>query len=426
MRMRTLWQTALVAAGLILAPTAAWAQSVPTVPINYSPPDPVVPLPLFHDRPERGGFFMAGEFIFWRQTMPITSQVIATRGLVDFDGSITADLLGLRITPTTTFVPFILQGPTAPGNFLGSNAIALNAQDVLPNGAPSFVPGFTFTAGWKLESGCVIDFTWWHLMETKYAAGATLVPASFQPGALLTETFLFAPVYAFPNEYAGPALKLALGAPFAAFGIWNGASTMTIHFVQRFEQFDITGRVPTYQDDDLRCYGLLGPRFVWMWENFSWRTVSVDFGGNSGQDDVANYSNVVSNRMYGIHMGAGFDRRIGDNWLGTFSFSLEAQGALLVDVVKERAKYERGDGYSSSKRSRSEFTIVPEVQGKACFWWYPIEGIQIKVGYDVMAFFNTVSAPNPVAFNFSTIEPTWEKGQFRLFHGFEAGIGFIF
>jgi hypothetical protein len=237
-------------------------------------------------------------------------------------------------------------------------------------------------------------------------------------------------VYAFPNDFAGPALKLALGNPFAAFGIWNGASVMTITFVQRFEQFDMTIRHPVYQDDDIRCYGLLGPRLVWMWEQFKWRTVSIDFGGNAGADDVAIYSNVVSNRMYGIHIGGGFDRRLGDNWLGTFAFSLDLQGALLLDVVKERAKYNRGDGNDggapSSKRARTEYTIVPEVQGKACFWWYPVEGIQVKIGYDVMAFFNTVSAPNPVSFNYSTIEPTWEKGQFRLMHGFEAGIGFIF
>jgi hypothetical protein len=410
---------------MALAPGMASGQGQPSVPINYAPADPVVPLPLFTSRPGQGGFYAAGDFLFFRQTMPIRNQVIATRGLVDFDGSITADLFGTLLEPITGS-PFILPGNRQPGNFLGSNAVALNAQDVLGGGGEVFVPGFSCSIGWKFENGCVLDFTWWHLQETKYAAGATLVPPGLQGGQQLTETFLFSPVYNFPNEFAGPALKLALGNPFAAFGIWNGASVMTIHFVQRFEQVDVTARIPTYQDDNIRCYGLLGPRMVWMWERFSWRTVSVDFAGNAGQDDVAKFSNVVSNRMYGVHLGAGFDRRLGDGWIGTFAFSLDVQAALLVDVVKEIAKYERGDEYTASKRSRTEYTIVPEVQAKACLWWYPVEGIQLKVGYDVMAFFNTVSAPNPVSFNYSTLEPKWEKGQYRLFHGFEAGIGFIF
>jgi hypothetical protein len=429
MRIRTTRLTALFLAGVAFAPAAAWGQEVTSVPINYSPPDPQVPLPLFHDRIERGGFFVAGDVLYFRQSVPVRNQVIATRGLVDFDGSITADLTGQVIEPVTSGTlgaPFILRGPIVPGNFLGSNAIALNAQDVLPNGNPTFVPGFSVTAGWKFENQYVLDLTWWHLQEAKYAAGATLVPPGLNPGAILTESFLFSPVYNFPNEFAGPALKLALGNPFAAFGIWNGASTMTISFVQRFEQLDMSLRVPTYQDDCMRCYGLIGPRFVWMWENFKWRTVSVDFGGNAGQDDVAIFSNVVSNRMYGVHIGGGFDRRLGDTWLGTLSLSVDVQGAALLDVVKERAKFERGDFYTSSKRARSEYTMVPEVQGRICLWWYPVEGIQIKIGYDAMAFFNTVAAPNPVSFNYSTVEPTWEKGQYRLLHGFEAGIGFIF
>src|SRR5262249_37471339 len=161
--------------GMALAPAAARAQT-PSVPINYMPPDPVIPLPLFHDRPERGGFFIAGDFIYFRQSMPITNQVIATRGLIDFDGSITRALTGQTINPITGGTlgpPFSLPGPLVPGTFIGSNAVALNAQDVLPNNAPTFVPGFSITGGWKFQNGCVLDVTWWHLQEAKYSAGAT-------------------------------------------------------------------------------------------------------------------------------------------------------------------------------------------------------------------------------------------------------------
>src|SRR5260370_36859136 len=47
-----------------LAPEAARCQ-------DYSPPDPEFPLPLYHERPETGGFYAAGEFLLFRQTDPI-------------------------------------------------------------------------------------------------------------------------------------------------------------------------------------------------------------------------------------------------------------------------------------------------------------------------------------------------------------------
>src|SRR5262249_43052183 len=104
-----------------------------------------------------------------------------------------------------------------------------------------------------------------------------------------------------------------------------------------------------------------------------------------------------------------------------------------IDVVKERARYERGDRRSNSqtaapvvsKRSKHEFTFVPELQANGNLWWYPIEGVQVRVGYDFMAFFNTISSKEPVSFSFGTLDPHWDSTT-RLFNGFNAGIGFIF
>src|SRR5262249_2821708 len=71
--------------GEALPPRVVGGQEVP--PLT----DPTFPLPLYHDRPEKGGFYAAAEFMYFRQTNPLDHQVIAVRGLLDFDGSITAD-----------------------------------------------------------------------------------------------------------------------------------------------------------------------------------------------------------------------------------------------------------------------------------------------------------------------------------------------
>ncbi len=422
MRTRSSWLTLLLTAGMALAPAAAWGQ-------DYTPPDPVIPLPLFHDRPETGGFYTIGEFIYWRLNNPLGHQVIASRGLLDFDGSITQTL--------NLFQGVI--GPRVPGTFIGSNTPALFADDA--KNPQSFMPGWNIGAGWKFENGVSVSATWMHLTEAKYAATVGIVPPTQSAGLIDEETFLFSPVVNFSNEFAGPPNKLAIGSPFAAYGIWNGASNDEIIFFQRYDQFDLTGHIPIYQDDCNRCYGLLGTRMVWLWEKFWWRAVSLgtlfappsfenqNAGvvlGEATQRDFAVYSNIISQRMYGVHLGSGYERRLGDTPIGTFSVNLELDAAFLLDVVKERVKYELGDKSISAKRARTEYEPVPELSATANVLWYPIEGVEIHVGYDFMSFFNTVATPSPVDFNFQSLNPGWRNGFTRYLDGFHAGIAFIF
>ena len=77
MRGRTLWLAGLVAAGLTLAPAAARAQDGGLIPDALTVraqtpegelPDYEVPLPLGHPPANKGGLFIASEFLFWRQT----------------------------------------------------------------------------------------------------------------------------------------------------------------------------------------------------------------------------------------------------------------------------------------------------------------------------------------------------------------------
>src|SRR5207245_8523168 len=106
----------------------------------------------------------------------------------------------------------------------------------------------------RFGDGTTVDFTWMSLAENRYGAVATLVPPGLNPGPLLADTFLFAPVFGFPNDFAGQPIKLALGNPNAAYGIWNAASVMSLDFIQRFSQYDITLRTPFFQTECCRCY----------------------------------------------------------------------------------------------------------------------------------------------------------------------------
>ena len=54
--------------------------------------------------------------------------MIAVRGLVDVDGSITGDLNG-TVVNTDVQAPFIIRGPIVPGNFLGTGTPALFTDD---------------------------------------------------------------------------------------------------------------------------------------------------------------------------------------------------------------------------------------------------------------------------------------------------------
>ena len=404
----------LCLAGLALAPATASAQYH-----DMGTPDTIYPLPtVWSGRYETGGPFVALRALVYHQTVPLRPQVIARRGLVDFDGSITADLGGQLIFPPNS-PPIIFPGTQRPGTFLGSGAVALRADDV---GSGTYTPGFGITAGWRFVDGVTVEVDWWRLAEAKYSAAASLVPPGLNPGPLLVDSFLFAPVFNFPIDYAGPPLKLALGNPGAAYGIWNGASLMQTEFVQRTQGIDLTVRIPVYQDDYVRCYGLIGPRFVWFWERFKWRTVSYDFSGFASDKDVATYTNIVSNRMYGAHFG------VGSEWNLKYglSFSLDLRVAPLIDVVKERARYELGDKAISAKRSKTEYEFVPELQANANLWWYtPVEGLVVRFGYDFMAFFNTISSKEPVSFNYGSLDPHWDS-TIRLLDGFNAGLAFIF
>ncbi len=400
MRTRIGW---LAAVALALWPATARPQGFTNYNYEVPPSSTVFPGPIGHYRMEEGGFFMGLDGLYWSFSNPLRGQTVAVRGFRDMDGSITGTV----------------------GNFVGSGDEALNTRQV--KGPYTFTPGFHLILGWRFESGTVLMANWIHFQQIRYSAHATLIPKGARFGQQLEDTFLFSDVFNFPADYAGEDQNVNGGAAGATFGIWNAASLMEISFLQRYDQFDLAVRLPMWATEMYRNYALVGPRLAWIWERFRWRTADFPVTGDpAAPDDIAIYSNVVSNRLYGVHIGGGNEWFMGDTPLGGFSVSLEGETGLFIDFVKERAKYELADRTTAATRARNVFSLVPLASAKINLWWYPLEAIQLTVGYDVMMYFNTVAGKTPIDFDFSALSPKWERGVFRYYHGLSFGIGVTF
>ncbi len=382
---------------LALLPGRGQAQPDAT---GYAPPDHPSPFPLYSTRPE-SGMYVFGAFTYYRQNNPLQDQPIAQRGFIDADGSVTG----------------------TPGTFVGSLTSALDTGKV--DGPTNYQPGFRVGLGWRWADGTTVEGYWMHWASAQSMASASLAPPFLRGGPNLADTYLSAPVYNFPSDFAGPQDDVigADGQPHQAFGIWNAADVMTLKFTQRNEFFGVNWRVPMYETECWRTYGIIGPQFVWFWERFRWYTIDADLGGGASIADQAIYTNIVSNRMYGLNIGIGNEWYLGNG----LAVSLDLQAAGMLNVVKERAKYERADkGFApESKRARTDYTLVPELRGTANLFYYPMEGVQLKIGYDVMTFFNTVASPKPVVFDYGAMNPQYDR-VFRILDGFEVGISLIF
>jgi hypothetical protein len=391
LRMRFRWLVLL--AGLLFVSPRLHAQTN-TPPVIFTGP-------LSHPGYENGGFYTGFQFLAWSTNQPISYQQIAVRGFKAFDSS-----FGSR-----------------PGDFIGSGEEALNTNQV--QGPSTFQPGWDLWIGYRFQGGVAVELNWKHLVQGTFHASAALTAPSGNNGTFLENTFLFAPVVNFGPAWAGANQNFAQGDVGATFGIWNAASQMSIEYTQRFDVYQINSRIPLWETADYRNYGLFGPRIAWVWDRFRWTTLSADQFGIVGPDTTAIYDNTVSNRMYGIHAGFGHDWWCGSTPIGGFSFSCDLEGALYFDFVKTSASYTRGDGAFSSGRNRRIYTLVPGVDGKIGFWYYPWEGIQIQLGYDIMTFFNTIASRTPIDFNLGAVDPQYDHQFLRYFYGINIGINFI-
>jgi Legionella pneumophila major outer membrane protein precursor len=313
-----------------------------------------------------------------------------------------------------------------PWPFVGNRQVPALSTDQF--GRKSWSPGYEVGLGYKFDSGLAVSVRFGQLTQIKYSAGAA---GASPPLGLarpdLSDTFLYSPVFNFPPAYSGPDAETDLDItgqnPSGNFyGIWNGASVMDIQYDQRFTYGEIAARVPLFQTDYSRVYGFGGARYAWFFERFYWRTVAQDILGRSFPQDVAIYTNTLSQRMYGPMLGCGHEVYMGKR----FAIGLDLSTAALMNIAKQRAKYKLGDDSTQAKRSRNEFEIVPNINTDLSLMWYPIEGVQVKVGYSFQSYFNTRYMAEPIAFDFGAMDPEYRTRGFRYVSVFNLGIGFFF
>ena len=115
---------------------------------------------------------------------------------------------------------------------------------------------------------------------------------------------------------------------------------MTEQFLQRTQQYEATYRVPIYETENYRLSGIVGPRFTWIWERYKWVTTDLDVNGNESPDWSAQYTNITSNRMYGVHVGCEQECYLGHG----FAADVQLQFSGYEDSVKEEAKYQLARG----------------------------------------------------------------------------------
>jgi len=363
-------------------------------------PSPNLPLPL--GNPGSQGFFAYTDLVYLTQTWTLGNQTVAVRGFRDSTGFLTG----------------------RPGGFIGSGTEALNTNDF---GRRSYLPGYNIGIGFKSEDGTSYIAKFLRTPRYSYVAGASLVPRNFEGPNNLADTFLYSPVFNFSPQFSGTANRTGLegnGAPpQLLYGIWNGAGTMTIQYTQEFTDVDLGVRVPVFETPYSKVYGLAGARMDWFFERFKWRAQAFNtISGQSDPNDVAFYTNTLSQRLYGPYIGASHEIYLGRN----FSLSTDMTGALLANFTKQRAKYKLASDDAQQKRSLNDLDFSPSVGGNFNLWWYPTAGIQVRVGYQVNTWFNTHNMQQPIGFDFSNIDPVYGKQTFRLMHGLNVGFGLFF
>lgn len=337
------------------------------------------------------------------QSFALGDQTVAVRGLIDVAGFLTGQ----------------------PGTLIGSGFPALTTDQF---GRRSYSPGYQINLGYKFDSGLSVYGKFGQLERHKYSAGAT-GPATpfFRNRNDLADSYLTSAVFNFPADFAGPDLETTedLNPLFPSgnfYGIWNGAAVMDIQFEQGFTYGELAARVPLLETEYSRVYGFAGLRYSWFFERFYWRTVGTDITGISLPQDVAIYTNTLSQRMYGPMVGCGHEVYLGKR----FAAGLDVSGAALMNLAKERVKYKLGDETTQAKRKRIEYELVPNVNADFNLMWYPIEGVQLSAGYSFQTYWGTRYMKEPIAFNFGALDPAYNIKAFRYVSAFNFGVGFFF
>ncbi|MGH7174714.1 MAG: hypothetical protein ACRELG_30990 [Gemmataceae bacterium] len=407
MRIKSVWGAGVLAAlatlAVLVPGTSRAQESWPQggFATGYAPPAVPLPYPLYNTHPEMGGLFVAGSYIMYNETNPIQGQAIAFRGFVATDDT-------------------VLNAAGSAGTFVGPRNDALDAIQV--HGPATFSPGFQVELGWKFGDGSSITGTFWYITQLSYSAAATLAAPNYQYNSNASATFLTSYVSEFPSSFAGAPNKVTTGGPYSVYGIWNGASYMTESYQQWAEQFYLTYRKPFYETENYRASALVGPRWMRLSDKFQWITTDLTSLGISNPVYEGIYNNTVTNNNYGAFVGLQQEWYMG--W--GLAAMLNLNGGAFLDSVSTNVDYQRGDREGpENKRGIRSWRPAAEAQITPSIMWYPLEGIQLQMAYDVFGVFNNVASPQPVDFNYSSLTPQFTE-PVRIFQGFRVSAAVIF
>ena len=349
------------------------------------------------------------------------------------DGAITGDLNG-TVVNTVGQPPFIIRGPIVPGNFLGTGTPALFTDDL--RGQESFEPGYRITLGYRFDNGTAIETSYMALQKVTYSANASLIPHELcQPGGR-----------AVPGRFVHLGTVLQSAAGIRRGQPEDGARQPRLglrHLQRRQQHVDelpaSSSRTGTF------AAGCRGTRTTAPASTVTLAAGSPGSGSSSGCGPFPPTSSATARRTdVGVYRKRRFQphvrpvrrHRVRTVSSATASASaLETEAAFLLDIVKERANVQNGDRndappgtpFVSVKKAATNFQPGRRIRRPTprCTW-YPIEGIQLRAGYNFMTFLNTVDMQDPIAFDARNFDPNWQNRAIRFMDGFNAGIGFIF
>ena len=126
--------------------------------------------------------------------------------------------------------------------------------------------------------------------------------------------------------------------------------------------------------------------------------------------------------MYGPFLGTEQDIDLGNG----FSTVLDVNGGLLMNFAAKRAKYELQDGSIQIKNSQNDLNFTPNLNVGINLYWRPIKGVEMRVGYSALGYFNSLYMSKPIDFNYGAIDPAYNHQLFRLYHYANVGVSIIF
>lgn len=472
MSSRTRWQLGALLAAVLTSSMASTAtaqgQECGSQPglggaANYGAPVTEVPLPLMWGQRDEGPFF-AMEAVCMRINNILKPQVVAQRGFWDDTGWARGDQTGpvLRVLDgrnSNTEIALLLSDVGTPGQFVGSGIVAMTATSVGDN--EKFTPGSRMAIGYRLRNNIVFEASWLNLLATRSSASVGIIPPRNQNiGFDAANSFVSTPFYNYGPSYAGPSRDVISdvlltpippnvgtvslvntgsatgaaneiivddgfiddiinfrGTPIAAYGVGNGAELIIAKYRQEWNTGELNMRVPLFQGEVTRTYWLGGFRYAYLQERY--RLLISDF---SVEGDLfqMRYTNRVKNRYYGMQMGLGSEAYLGAGW----ALSVQVKGGVLA----ERSEGETDiTNFFDNRFSHSDnqFGVVGMFEGGAYIWWYPVEGIQLRMGYEYMGICGARRSPNPIDYDLGRLRPVYEH-KYLSIDGFTIGVGFVF